>query len=76
MGSEMCIRDRFNIGQRTLLDLLDSENELFRARTSLTNALYDELFTMYRVLNSTGSLLESMEIIAPAAATTVADNQN
>lgn len=69
-------QQQFNIGQRTLLDLLDSENELFRARTSLTNALYDELFTMYRVLNSTGSLLESLEIIAPAAATTVADNQN
>lgn len=69
-------QQQFNIGQRTLLDLLDSENELFRARTSLTNALYDELFTMYRVLNSTGSLLESLEIIAPAATTTVAENQN
>lgn len=69
-------QQQFNIGQRTLLDLLDSENELFRARTSLTNALYDELFTMYRVLNSTGSLLESLEIIAPPAATTVADNDN
>lgn len=67
-------QQQFNIGQRTLLDLLDSENELFRARTSLTNAQYDELFTMYRVLNSAGLLLESLEIIAPAAATTVADN--
>lgn len=69
-------QQQFNIGQRTLLDLLDSENELFRARTSLTNAVYDELFTMYRVLNSAGLLLESLDIIAPAAATTVADNNN
>lgn len=69
-------QQQFNIGQRTLLDLLDSENELFRARISLTNAQYDELFTMYRVLNSTGSLLESLEVIAPAASTTVADNRN
>ncbi|WP_292361526.1 MULTISPECIES: TolC family outer membrane protein [unclassified Methylophaga] len=69
-------QQQFNIGQRTLLDLLDSENELFRARTSLTNAQYDELFTMYRVLNSAGLLLESLEVIAPAAATTVADNRN
>lgn len=68
-------QQQFNFGQRTLLDLLDSENELFRARTSLTNAQYDELFTMYRVLNSTGLLLESLEIIAPAATKTVADNQ-
>lgn len=69
-------QQQFNIGQRTLLDLLDSENELFRARISLTNAQYDELFTMYRVLNSIGALLDSLEIIAPAAATTVADKRN
>jgi adhesin transport system outer membrane protein len=69
-------QQQFNIGQRTLLDLLDSENELFRARISLTNAQYDELFTKYRVLNSIGALLESLEIIAPAAATTVADSRN
>lgn len=69
-------QQQFNIGQRTLLDLLDSENELFRSRISLTNAQYDELFTMYRVLNSTGMLLESLDIIAPAAATTVADSRN
>jgi len=67
-------QQQFNIGQRTLLDLLDSENELFRARTAVTNARYDELFTMYRVLNSAGLLLDSLEIIAPAAAATVADN--
>lgn len=69
-------QQQFNIGQRTLLDLLDSENELFRARISLTNAQYDELFTMYRVLNSIGALLDSLEIIAPAAATMVADKRN
>jgi adhesin transport system outer membrane protein len=69
-------QQQFNIGQRTLLDLLDSENELFRARTSLANAQYDELFAMYRVLNSMGILLESLEIIPPAATTTVADNNN
>tara|TARA_R100000935_G_scaffold14016_1_gene28199 strand:- start:1489 stop:2808 length:1320 start_codon:yes stop_codon:yes gene_type:complete len=68
-------QQQFNFGQRTLLDLLDSENELFRARIALTNAQYDEIFTMYRVLNSIGLLLESLEIIAPAAATTVADNR-
>ncbi|WP_300494653.1 TolC family outer membrane protein [uncultured Methylophaga sp.] len=68
-------QQQFNYGQRTLLDLLDSENELFRARIALTNAQYDEIFTMYRLLNSMGLLLESLEIIAPAAATTVADNR-
>ena len=32
-------QQQFNFGQRTLLDLLDSENELFRARIALTKFL-------------------------------------
>ncbi|MEN9866958.1 MAG: hypothetical protein RL748_2548, partial [Pseudomonadota bacterium] len=34
-------RKQFEIGQRTLLDVLDTENELFQARRSHTNAEYD-----------------------------------
>lgn len=32
---------QFHIGQRSLLDLLDTENELFDARRALSNAQYD-----------------------------------
>lgn len=34
-------RKQFEIGQRTLLDVLDTENELFQARRSHTNAEFD-----------------------------------
>jgi adhesin transport system outer membrane protein len=34
-------RQQFDIGQRSLLDLLNSENELYTARRSYTNADYD-----------------------------------
>ncbi|MFZ6799417.1 TolC family outer membrane protein [Undibacterium sp. Di24W] len=39
-------RQQFDIGQRSLLDLLDTENELFQAKRSFTNAEVD-LFLSY-----------------------------
>lgn len=59
---------QFNLGQRTLLDLLDSENEVFKARTDYVNAKYDQLYAMYRVLNSMGMLLEGLKVTAPKSA--------
>ncbi|PCJ31498.1 MAG: type I secretion protein TolC [Gammaproteobacteria bacterium] len=56
---------QFSLGQRTLLDLLDSENEVFVSRQAMTNAKYDKLFAMYRVLNSMGVLLEHLEVALP-----------
>ncbi|MCX4190214.1 TolC family outer membrane protein [Methylophaga sp. OBS3] len=67
-------QQQFSLGQRTLLDLLDSENEMFRSRISLIEAQYDERYAMYRILNSMGLLLESLEVQAPDASTTVATN--
>lgn len=67
-------QQQFSLGQRTLLDLLDSENELFRSRISLTEAQYDETYAMYRILNSMGLLLEGLDVQAPEASTTVATN--
>lgn len=68
-------QQQFSLGQRTLLDLLDSENEVFRARTALVNTQYDELYAMYRILNSMGMLLQSLDVELPEAATTIATNQ-
>jgi adhesin transport system outer membrane protein len=47
---------QFSIGQRTLLDLLDTENELFEARRDVVRAEFDRLGTQYRVQALTGSL--------------------
>ncbi len=68
-------QQQFSLGQRTLLDLLDSENEVFRARTALVNTQYDEMFAMYRILNSMGMLLQGLNVELPEAATTVATNE-
>ncbi len=64
-------QQQFSLGQRTLLDLLDSENEVFSARTSYVNAQYDQLFAMYRILNSMGLLLESLSVVPHEAAATI-----
>ncbi|GBL55197.1 agglutination protein [Pseudomonas citronellolis] len=58
---------QFSIGERTLLDLLDSENELFNASRRLVDLRYTELFTQYRVKATLGELLKSQGVVAPLA---------
>lgn len=60
-------QQQFNLGQRTLLDLLDSENEVLEAKTSYINAEYDKMYAMYRILNGMGLLLDSLGVKAPEA---------
>lgn len=59
---------QFNLGQRTLLDLLDSENEWFTAKTALAGGEYTQLFAAYRLLQNEGRLLESLGIPLPEEA--------
>lgn len=53
-------RKQFDIGQRTLLDLLDTENELFQARRAYQIAYYDHLFAMGRTQAAMGNLLAAL----------------
>jgi adhesin transport system outer membrane protein len=53
---------QFNIGRRTLLDLLNTENELVDARRALINASYDKLFSQYRIFNSMGQLVREIGV--------------
>lgn len=53
-------RDQFNVGQRTLLDLLDTENELLSARRAAVNADNDLTLAYLRTYAGMGSLLEFM----------------
>ena len=53
---------QFTMGQRTLLDLLDTENELFTATMNFINGRYVELFSDYRVLADIGILLDVLGI--------------
>jgi len=51
-------RDQYNVGQRTLLDLLDTENELLAARRSAVNADTDLTLSYLRTYAGMGTLLE------------------
>jgi adhesin transport system outer membrane protein len=55
-------QQQFDIGQRSLLDLLDTENELYQARRALANAEYDLQLSSIRVLAASGSLLSTLKL--------------
>lgn len=57
-------QQQFDIGQRSLLDLLDTENELYQARRALSNAEYDLQLSSARVLATSGSLLGALKLQA------------
>jgi adhesin transport system outer membrane protein len=61
-------QQQFEVGSRTLLDLLDAENELFTARGQLISADIDQLVSGYRLLATTGTLLTAMNVAAPSTA--------
>ena len=59
---------QFRIGQRTLLDVLDSENELFTARIDYANGIHDVNFSVYRILAGNGKLLWALQVPVPEEA--------
>ncbi len=60
-------QQQFQLGKRSLLDLLDTENELFQSQRDFIQTVHEEVFARYRILHSTGQLLESMNIELPLA---------
>ncbi len=59
-------RQQFDIGQRTLLDLLDTENEYFSAKRAVLDARYDQQQAEYRVLAFMHKILPALGL-APLA---------
>ncbi|MEP0200686.1 MAG: TolC family outer membrane protein [Halioglobus sp.] len=55
-------RDQFDIGQRTLLDLLDSQNEYFDTQRAYVAAQTDLLGAKARTLSNMGILLSAMSV--------------
>ncbi len=58
-------KDQFNLDRRTLLDVLDSQNELFVSRSNTINAEFLEMFAVYRLMALKGSLLPTLGIEYP-----------
>ncbi|MBF7731594.1 TolC family outer membrane protein [Pseudomonas sp. N040] len=74
--SREAYQQQFGLGQRSLLDLLDSENELFTANRKYTDVRYNEELSMYRVISTTGELLTKKQVVLPATATAVSEVEN
>lgn len=55
-------RRQFDIGRRSLLDVLDSENEAFQAERSLVHGQYDLQLTRADILHSMGQLLQVLSL--------------
>lgn len=55
-------RDQFDIGQRTLLDLLDSQNEYFDTQRAHMNALTDLRIAQAATLANMGLLLAALDV--------------
>src|SRR3546814_3408011 len=59
---------QFEVAQRTLLDVLDAENELFTSEGQLITAQTNEQLASYRILAVGGLLMETLGVTAPEQA--------
>ena len=61
-------RQQFELGQRTLLDVLDTENELFQSRSDLVEGEYDVHFAHWAILQTMGDALNVLGIVTESPA--------
>jgi len=67
---------QWNIGRRTMFDLLDTQAEYINAKASLVNAKYDKLYSEYRVLSGMGRLIPSLGLPLPEQSMVVSANND
>jgi adhesin transport system outer membrane protein len=60
-------REQFRVGDRTLLDVLDAENEVFVVSTELVDAETVRCFQQFTIVALTGTLLQTIGVEVPAA---------
>ncbi len=58
---------QFEAGKRTLLDILDTQNEVFTAETALKTEIFVARYNTYRILAAVGRLVSSLNISLPQA---------
>ncbi|WP_340264329.1 TolC family protein [Sphingobium mellinum] len=61
-------REQFNVGRRSLLDVLDSQNTRFNTQVRAETARFSELFAQYQILAATNQLLDTLGIAPPSGA--------
>jgi adhesin transport system outer membrane protein len=66
-------RQQFDIGQRSLLDLLNAENEVYTARRALANAEFDRMIAFARTHAAMNQLTTQLGLSRPAVAALAED---
>lgn len=61
-------REQFNVGRRSLLDVLDAQNTRYNVQSQAETARLAKVYAQYRVLAAANKLVESMGVNMPAAA--------
>jgi adhesin transport system outer membrane protein len=61
-------QEQFKIGERTLLDLLNTQNNKFNTQVAVETARFAVLFADYGVLAAAGRLLAALQLALPAQA--------
>ncbi len=67
-------KDQFSLDRRTLLDVLDAQNELFVSRSNTINAEFLETFAVYRIMALKGALLPTLELEYPRESKVASDD--
>jgi adhesin transport system outer membrane protein len=57
--------EQWNIGRRTMFDVLDTQAEYITAKSDLVKAKYDKLYAEYRILNGMGKLIDTLGLHMP-----------
>ncbi len=53
-------KEEYDLGRRSLLDLLSSQNDVINSRSQIIKAEYDQLFAKYRILDAMGLLVSAI----------------
>ena len=59
-------RSQFNVGRRSLLDVLDAQNTRYNVQVRLESARFSQMFARYQTLAATNRFLTAMQV-APGA---------
>jgi adhesin transport system outer membrane protein len=52
--------EEYDLGRRSLLDLLSSQNDVINSRSQIITAEYEQLFAKYRILDAMGLLVSAI----------------
>jgi adhesin transport system outer membrane protein len=55
-------RSQFNVGRRSLLDVLDAQNTRYNTQVKLETARFSQLFAQYQTLAATNQLLDALNV--------------